>query len=58
MKRTNVFYLVMAIFWTVIGIGAVLIVGRAGLGTGAQLGMLLLAFVAVAGNWMRYFRNR
>lgn len=58
MKRTQVFTLVMAIVWTLIGIAAVVAVSRAGMGTGMQLLILVLAFVAIAGNWLRWYRSR
>lgn len=58
MKRTQVFTLVMAIFWTFIGVTAVLVTWRADVGSGARTGVLVLAFVAVVGNWMRYLRSR
>ena len=58
MRRTKVFTLVMAIVWTVIGVAAVVVVSASGVGGGMQLIMLILAFVAIAGNWLRWFRSR
>ena len=58
MKRTKTFFLVMAIVWTVIGLAAIFVVSRSGMGAGTQLLMLVLAFVAIAGNWLRWFRCR
>ena len=58
MKRTKGFYLVMAILWTVICLAAVFVVSKSDMGSGMQILMLILAFVAIAGNWLRWFRSR
>lgn len=58
MKRTRSFFLVMAIVWTVIGLAAIYVVSQSGMGAGTQVLMVVLAFVAIAGNWLRWFRSR
>ena len=58
MKRTRIFTLVMAIFWTVIAIAAVLILSRAGLSAPMNVVLVFLAFVCVIGNWLRWYKNR
>ena len=57
MKRTRGFFLVMAIVWTLVALLVTFYVLR----TGASLPnmiLVLLAFVAVAGNWLRYVRTK
>ena len=58
MKRTKIFSLVMAIFWTLIAVAAVLLIKRSGVSGTWSLLVVILAVVAVAGNWLRYFRAR
>ena len=58
MKRTKTFALIMAIFWTVVAVAAVALVSRAGLSGTETIVMAFLAVVAVAGNWLRYFRSK
>ena len=58
MKRPKIFFLVMAIIWTVIGIAAIVVVARSEVGVGMQVLMTVLAFVAIAGNWLRWYRCR
>ena len=58
MRRTRIFTLIMAIVWTIIGVGAVVLVVNSGAMTGMNLLIILLAIAAVAGNWLRYIRNR
>ncbi len=58
MKRTRTFYLIMAIVWTLVAVAAVVVVSGTGMGGSMNLLVLLLAFVAVAGNWLRWFRSR
>ncbi len=58
MKRTRIFTLVMAIFWTLIAAAAIVLAMRAEL-TGAMKVLLIsLALVAAVGNWMRWSRSR
>lgn len=58
MKRTRAFTLIMAIFWTVVAIAAIILVTRAKTGTAETVVLAFLAFVTVAGNWLRYFRSK
>ncbi len=58
MKRTKVFTLIMAIFWTVVAVAAVVMFRRMNLSTPETIVLLFLAFVAVAGNWLRYYRSK
>ena len=58
MKRTRIFTLIMAIVWTVIGSAAVVVAAKSDLGTGMDFLIVILAVVAVVGNWMRYLRSR
>ncbi len=58
MKRTQVFTLIMAIFWTVIAIAAIIVVPRSGMGEAMNMLIIALALVAVVGNWLRWFRSR
>ena len=58
MKRTRIFTLVMAIFWTLIAAAVIVLAVRAEL-TGAMKVLLVsLALVAAVGNWMRWSRTR
>ena len=59
MKRTRIFTLVMAIFWTVVAALVIVLITR-GSGLSGAMNVLLvsLALVAVAGNWLRWFRSR
>ena len=59
MKRTQIFTLVMAIFWTVVGVAALILAARStGLDTSMKIVLAFLAFVAIAGNWLRWYRSR
>ena len=59
MKRTQVFPLVMAIFWTIVGVLALILATRStGLDTSMKIVLAFLAFVAIAGNWLRWYRSR
>ncbi len=58
MKRTKIFTLVMAIFWTVIAVLAVVLLMQSGEKSNGNIALIFLAVVAVVGNWMRYFKNR
>ena len=56
MKRTQIFTLVMAIFWTIVGVLAVILAARSGgLNTSMKIVLAFLAFVAIAGNWLRWY---
>ena len=59
MKRTQVFTLVMAIFWTILGVLVLVMAARSsGLSTSMKIVLAFLAFVAIAGNWLRWYRSR
>ncbi len=58
MKRTRTFTLIMAIFWTVLAVVAVVQISRMGLSTPEIIVLIFLAFVTIAGNWLRYFRTK
>ena len=59
MKRTQIFTLVMAIFWTIVGVAALVLAARStGLDTRMKIVLAFLAFVAIAGNWLRWYRSR
>ena len=59
MKRTQIFTLVMAIFWTVVGVLALILAARSTcLDTSMKIVLAFLAFVAIAGNWLRWYRGR
>ena len=59
MKRTQVFTLVMAIFWTILGVLALVMAARSsGLSTSMKIVLAFLPFVAIAGNWLRWYRSR
>ena len=58
MNRTRRFALIMAIFWTVVAVAAVVLVTRMNLSTAETIVMAFLAFVAVAGNWLRYYKSK
>ncbi len=58
MKRTRTFTLIMAIFWTVLAVVAVMQISRMGLSTPEIIVLIFLAFVTIAGNWLRYFRTK
>ena len=59
MKRTQVFTLVMATFWTIVGVLALILATRStGLDTSMKIVLAFLAFVAIAGNWLRWYRSR
>ena len=58
MKRTRIFTLIMAIFWTIIAAAVIVLAMRSEL-TGAMRFLLVsLALVASAGNWLRWSRSR
>jgi hypothetical protein len=48
----------MAIFWTVLAVVAVVQISRMGLSTPEIIVLIFLAFVTIAGNWLRYFRTK
>ena len=58
MKRTQIFTLVMAIFWTLIALAAVVLATRTELTVPMRFLVVVFAFVASAGNWMRWYRGR
>ena len=59
MKRTKIFTLVMAVFWTVIGVLALAAAARSdGLNISMKVVLVFLVFVAVVGNWLRWYRSR
>ena len=58
MKRTRTFTLIMAIFWTVLAVVAVVQISRMGLSTPEIIVLIFLAFVTIAGNWLRSFRTK
>ena len=59
MKRTQIFTLVMAIFRTIVGVAALILAARStGLDTSMKIVLAFLAFVAIAGNWLRWYRSR
>ena len=58
MKRTRTFTLIMAIFWTVLAVVAVVQISRMGLSTPEIIVLIFLALVTIAGNWLRYFRTK
>ena len=59
MKRTQIFTLVMAIFWTIVGVAALILATRSsGLDASMKIVLAFLAFVAIAGNWLRWYRSR
>ena len=58
MKRTQIFTLIMAIFWTMIAVAAILLVSRMDLEPAYNIIFAAVAFVAVVGNWLRYIRSR
>ncbi len=57
MKRNHVFALVMAIIWTLVALLVAMYVYYAGT-SGPNLILLVFAFIAVAGNWLRYIRMK
>ena len=58
MKRTRRFALIMAIFWTIVAVAAIVLVTRMSLSTPETIVMAFLALVAVAGNWLRYYKTK
>ena len=58
MKRTRRFALIMAIFWTIVAVAVIVLVTRMSLSTPETIVMAFLAFVAVAGNWLRYYKTK
>ena len=55
-KRT--FFLIMAVIWTVVAFVAVEYVLNTATSSFSKLVLLLFAFIAVAGNWLRWYRSR
>ncbi len=58
MQRTRVFTLVMAIFWTVVAIVALVLFSRVQVGNAERVILVFLIFVMVVGNWLRYYHSR
>ena len=59
MKRTRIFTLVMAIFWSIIGVLALVMATRTpDLNISMKIVLVFLVFVAVVGNWLRWYRSR
>ena len=49
----------MAIFWTIVGVAALILAARStGLDTSMKIVLAFLAFVAIARNWLRWYRSR
>ncbi len=57
MKKST-YFLIMAIVWTVVAVAVVALVSRGGTGSFSNMVLLLFAFIAVAGNWLRWYRSR
>ncbi len=57
MKKST-YYLIMAIVWTVVAVAVVALVSRSGTGSFSNMVLLLFAFIAVSGNWLRWYRSR
>ena len=57
MKRTQIFTLVMAIVWTLIGVFVILYALRGGV-NGSSLLLVMLALAAIGLNWLRWMRTR
>ena len=58
MKRTRIFTLVMAIFWTILGAVVLIMIPRIELNGPMRLLLTLMVFITVAGNWLRWYRSR
>lgn len=59
MKRTRIFTLVMAIFWSIIGVLALVLAARTpDLNISMKIVLAFLVFVAVVGNWLRWYKTR
>ncbi len=59
MKRTKIFTLVMAIFWSIIGVLALVLAARTpDLNISMKIVLAFLVFVAVVGNWLRWYKTR
>ena len=59
MKRTRIFTLVMAIFWSIIGVLALVMAARTpDLNISMKIVLAFLVFVAVVGNWLRWYKTR
>ena len=58
MKRTRIFTLIMSIFWTVIGLAVIVLVTRSDLTPAMNMLLVLMAVIAIAGNWLRWYRSR
>jgi uncharacterized membrane protein len=57
MKKST-YFLIMAVVWTVVAVAVVALVSRTGTGSFSNMVLLLFAFIAVAGNWLRWYRSR
>ena len=57
MKKST-YFLIMAIVWTVVAVAVVALVSRGGTSSFSNMVLLLFAFIAVAGNWLRWYRSR
>ena len=57
MKKST-YFLIMAVVWTVVAVAVVALVSRTGTGSFSNMVLLLFAFIAVAGNWLRWSRSR
>ena len=59
MKRTRIFTLVMAIFWSIIGVLVLVMAARTpDLNISMKIVLAFLVFVAVVGNWLRWYKTR
>ena len=59
MKRTKIFTLVMAIFWSIIGVLVLVMAARTpDLNISMKIVLAFLVFVAVVGNWLRWYKTR
>lgn len=59
MKRTRIFTLVMAIFWSIIGVLVLVMAARTpDLNISMKIVLAFLVFVAVVGNWLRWYKAR
>ena len=59
MKRTRIFTLVMAVFWSIIGVLALVFAARnSDLNISMKIVLVFLVFVSVVGNWLRWYRSR
>lgn len=56
--KKQTYYLIMAIVWTIVAVAVVALVSRTGASSFSNMVLLLFAFIAVAGNWLRWYRSR